>query len=143
MNISLDFQKSNDKKTEVRAQVSTSFSKTGEYTFINCCIYLYICIPQYQYASPIRNRCGRDHMVVGLTTTYTISAYHHWSCEFSIQHYVKSFCQSFATGQWFSQGTPVFSTNKTDCLDITEILLKVALNTITLTLLHPCQHQNE
>jgi hypothetical protein len=29
---------------------------------------------------------------------------------------------------WFSPGTPVFSTNKTDCQDITEILLKVALN---------------
>jgi hypothetical protein len=28
------------------------------------------------------------------------------------------------------------STNKTDCHDITEILLKVALNTITLTLTH-------
>ena len=37
-------------------------------------------------------------------------------------------------GQWFSRGTPVSSTNKTDHHDITEILLKVALNTITLTL---------
>jgi hypothetical protein len=35
-------------------------------------------------------------------------------------------------GLWFSPGTPVSSTNKTDCHDITEILLKVALNTITL-----------
>jgi hypothetical protein len=34
------------------------------------------------------------------------------------------------TGQWFSLGTPVSSTNKTDRHDITEILLKVALNTI-------------
>jgi len=33
------------------------------------------------------------------------------------------------TGQWFSPGTPVSCTNKTDCHDITEILLKVALNT--------------
>jgi hypothetical protein len=33
-----------------------------------------------------------------------------------------------------SLGTPVFSTNKTDRRDITEILLKVALNIITLTL---------
>jgi hypothetical protein len=31
-------------------------------------------------------------------------------------------------------GTPVSSTNKTDRHDITEILLKVALNTITLSL---------
>jgi hypothetical protein len=32
-----------------------------------------------------------------------------------------------AAGQWFSQGS---STNKTDLHDITEILLKVAFNTI-------------
>jgi hypothetical protein len=36
-----------------------------------------------------------------------------------------------ATGRCFSPGPPVTSTNKTDCHDITEILLKVALNTIT------------
>ena len=40
-------------------------------------------------------------------------------------------CKLLATGQWFSPGTPIFSTNKTDRHDITEILLKVALNTIT------------
>ena len=34
----------------------------------------------------------------------------------------------------FSPGTPVSSTNRTDCHDIAEILLKVALNTITLTI---------
>ena len=39
-------------------------------------------------------------------------------------------CQWLATGQWFSQGTPVSSTNKTDRHDILEILLKVALNII-------------
>jgi len=38
------------------------------------------------------------------------------------------------TGQWFSPGTTGFFTNKTDRHDITEALLKVALNTITLTL---------
>jgi len=38
-------------------------------------------------------------------------------------------CQWFAAGRWFSPGTPVSSTNKTDHHDITEILLKVALNT--------------
>jgi hypothetical protein len=31
-----------------------------------------------------------------------------------------------------SPGTPVFSTNKIDCHDITEILLKMALNSINL-----------
>ena len=43
-------------------------------------------------------------------------------------------CQRLATVQWFSSGTPVSSTNKTDRDDITEILLKVAFSTITLTI---------
>jgi hypothetical protein len=34
-------------------------------------------------------------------------------------------CQWLVAGRWVSPGTPVFSTNKTDCHDITEILLKV------------------
>ena len=43
-------------------------------------------------------------------------------------------CQWLATGRWFSPGTLVSSTNKTDRHDITEILLKVVLSTITLIL---------
>jgi hypothetical protein len=39
-------------------------------------------------------------------------------------------CQWLAAGQWFSTGTLVFSTNKTDRHDIAEILLIVVLNTI-------------
>jgi hypothetical protein len=35
---------------------------------------------------------------------------------------------------WFSSGTPVSSTNKTERHDITQILLKVALNTINQTI---------
>ena len=38
-------------------------------------------------------------------------------------------CQWLVTDRWFSPGTPVSSTNKTDRHDITEILFKVALNT--------------
>jgi hypothetical protein len=38
-------------------------------------------------------------------------------------------CQWLVTGLWFSPGSPVSNTNKTDCHDITEILLKVVLNT--------------
>jgi len=40
---------------------------------------------------------GRDRMVVGFTTTYAISAYHHCCCEFEsrsgrgVQHYVIKF----------------------------------------------------
>jgi hypothetical protein len=39
-------------------------------------------------------------------------------------------CQWLAAGLWFSAGPPVSSTNKTDRHNITEILLKVVLNTI-------------
>ena len=81
----------------------------------------------------MRGSRGRDRMVVGLITTYAISAYHHLSCEleshsyevYLIQHYVIKFV---------SGSSVVFSgflLNKTDHQDITEILLKVALNTIT------------
>ena len=42
-------------------------------------------------------------------------------------------CQRLATGRWFSPGTPVSSTNKTDRHDINEIVYKVALNTINQT----------
>jgi len=48
-----------------------------------------------------------------------------------MQHYVISL--SVTAGQWFSPGTSVSSTNKTDYHDITEILLKVALNMINQT----------
>jgi precorrin-6B methylase 2 len=81
-------------------------------------------------------RC-RDRLVIGFITTYAISFYHHWCTEFEsrsrwcVQHYVKV-CQRLATGRWFSPGSPVSSTNKTDRHDITEILLKVALNTTTI-----------
>jgi len=45
------------------------------------------------------------------------------------------FVSDFAAGRWFSPGTPISSTNKTDRHDIAEIVLKVALNTtITLTI---------
>ena len=42
-------------------------------------------------------------------------------------------CRWLATGRWFSPGTSVSSTNKTDYHDITEILLKMTLNTIKQT----------
>ena len=40
---------------------------------------------------------------------------------YSIQHYVIKFISDLPS-RWFSQGTPVSFTNKTDCHDITEIL---------------------
>jgi hypothetical protein len=75
-------------------------------------------------------------MVVGFTATYAISAYHDWCCEFEYRsgrgaQYHVIVCQWLATGRWFSPGSPVSSTNNTDRHDITEILLKVALNIMT------------
>jgi hypothetical protein len=87
---------------------------------------------------------GRDSMLVWFTTTYTISTIESLLANvvssnpahggvYSIQHYVIKFVSDFATGQWFSPGTPLSSTNKTDRHDIIYItLLKVALNTIIL-----------
>jgi hypothetical protein len=46
---------------------------------------------------------------------------------------VIKFVSDLRQGQWFTPGTPVSSTNKTDHHDTTEILLKVALNTIKQT----------
>jgi len=46
-------------------------------------------------------------------------------------------CQWLAAGRWFSPGIPISSTNKTDRHNITEILLKVELNTINLKNLKP------
>ena len=86
-------------------------------------------------------RDRRGHMIVGFTTTWAISACHHCSCEFescSCEMYLKEHsvifkvCQWLAAGRWFSPGTPVSSTNKTDRQDITRMLLKVSVNTLTL-----------
>ena len=49
-------------------------------------------------------------------------------------HYLIKLVNDFVAGRCFSPGTPVFFTNKTDCHDITKIMLRVALNSLTLTL---------
>jgi len=80
-------------------------------------------------------------MVVGYTTICSISAYHNQRCEFEPRSWrgvldtmlCDKVCQWHATGWWFSQDTPVSSTNKTERKDITEILLREELNTINQT----------
>ena len=92
-------------------------------------------------------RHGRDRMVVGFTTTFAINSYHNKSCKFQSRSWRGVFdttlCdkvwQWLATGRWFSPGTPGFSTNKIYRDDITELLLKVALNSTSLTL-NPVDH---
>jgi hypothetical protein len=103
------------------------FTQYLDLTFYSCIRSIYIC-----FSNSMSGRRGRYRIVVGFTTTYAISAYHHWC--FSIRARCTTLCdkvcQWLATGWWFSSGLPVSSTNKTDRHDITEILLKVALNTI-------------
>ena len=80
---------------------------------------------QWLTHSLLRCRPGRDRMIVGFTTTCAISA----------------------AGRWFSLGTLISFTNKTNRHDIAEILLKVALNTINRSLIthtgkiHQCRHK--
>ena len=77
---------------------------------------------------------GSDHLVVGFTTTYVISIYHHKICEFefrsveiySIQHIVIEFVSDLRQVGGFFPGTPVSLNNKTEGNDKTEILLNVA-----------------
>ena len=90
----------------------------------------------------IRGHHYRDCMVVGFTTTNAISTYMYlpWNCEFESRSWrgvlnttlCDKVCQWLAADLWFSQSTPVSSTNQTDCHNIAEIFLKEALNTITL-----------
>ena len=76
-------------------------------------------------------RHGRNCMVVGFITTYAISAYHHLSCEFK-SHWWRGFLITFCYEVFqFSLGTQISSINKAERHVIAEILLKVALNTIT------------
>ena len=62
--------------------------------------------------------CCHDHMVVEFTTTYAISAYHHWRREFEPRScrgvlyatLCYKVCQRLVIGRWFSPGTPVLNT---------------------------------
>ena len=88
-------------------------------------------------------RRGCHRMVVRFTSTCVINTYHHLSCEVEYRSWrdvldttlCDQVCQWLAEGRWFSSGILVSSTNKTDYHDITKILLKVALNATTITLL--------
>ena len=80
--------------------------------------------PQTYFFGPVtaylltRGSHGRDRMVVGFITTYAISAYHHLCCDFESHSDDTTICdqvsQWLATCRWFSPGTPLSSTNKTD-----------------------------
>jgi hypothetical protein len=67
-----------------------------------------------------------------LITTKVVSSYSTHGEVYSIQYYVIKFVSDLRQVGGFLR---VSSTNKTDCQDIAEILLKVALNIIALTLI--------
>jgi len=66
------------------------------------------------------------------TKVVSLNPAHDWV--YSKQHYVIMFVSDL---RQFSLSTSVSSTNKTDCHNVTEILLKVALNTINLNQTKP------
>ena len=88
-----------------------------------------------------RGHHGRDHIVVGFITNLCNQCLLQLTLGVRISlrrglintTLCVKVCQWLATGRWFSPCTLVSSTNNTNCHDITEILLKVALKTITLT----------
>jgi hypothetical protein len=69
------------------------------------------------------------------SSTRNLTPHPHKSCQFESCSWrsvldttlCDKVCQWLVAGQWFSPGTLVSSINKTDCHDITEILLKVVL----------------
>ena len=92
----------------------------------------------FNYIIEDRGRRGRDRMVHVqsvpiITKVMSSNPVHHEV--YSIQHYVMKFVSNLREGLWFSPGTPVSSTNKTDLRDFSEILLEGPLNTINQTII--------
>ena len=108
-------------KSEIKTMINTMYMymnlKTSNCTyFLRCVLVMIIWKLDLQLpmqSLPITTKVVNSNPVHGEITTICDKA-----------------CQWLVTGQWFS---PVSSTNKTDCHDIIEILLNVALNIITLT----------
>ena len=84
---------------------------------------------------PPYNWGGRVFMVVGYATTYVISVYHHWCCEFDtrsgrgVQHYVIKFVSDLRQVGGFLGVLRFSRPIKLTATNIAEILLKVTLNT--------------
>ena len=96
-------------------------AKVCLYHRISCSQYSILC---YQMATSCNAICTFAYFIL----TKVVSSNPAYGEVHSMQHYVIRL-----TGRWFSPGNLVSSTNKIGSHDITEILLKVALNIITLT----------
>ena len=90
-------------------------------------IFLFACLSLYCYVTARR---GHARMIVGFTTTYAISAYHHWclwvrnSIRTRCTTLCDEVCQWLATGLLFSPGPPVSYTNKTMMVNNCTIIIK-------------------
>ena len=83
-----------------------------------------------------RGRRGRDRMVFRFTTACAISACHHIVSSNpaqSIQHYMIKYASGLRQVGYFRRVSRFSLPIKSDRHDIIKILLKIALNTITLT----------
>jgi hypothetical protein len=113
------------------------------YFYIVLSLYLYCCYVMYPdhhfiviSLQTLRGSHGPDHMVVAFTTTYANQCLSLLILliRISIKERCTTLCDEvclwFATSCWLSWGPPVSSPSKTDRHEITEILLKVVLNTI-------------
>ena len=73
-------------------------------------IKLQINIKLCLYYNNVRSHRRRDRLVFEFTTTYVISAYHHWFCEFESRSGCTALCdkvcQWLATDRWFFRFPP-------------------------------------
>ena len=75
----------------------TSLSRVVRFISINQVIFLFDTAISKPFSKTFRGHRDHDRMVVGLTTTNAIGAYHHWCCGFDsrsgrgVQYYVKKF----------------------------------------------------
>ena len=91
-------------------------TKSISFSIVYHCTSLWVCILMSENST----RSWSDCIVVQLIG------------QVAILIYVMVF-QWLVAGRWFSSGSPLSCTNKTDRHDITETLRKVALNTTTIT----------
>jgi hypothetical protein len=116
-------------------------SRSIVYLF-GCLLYLFMyCL----YSLFLRGHSGRDRIVfynymynqcLSPLTTKVLSSNPAHGEVYSIKTLCNKVYQWFVTGTWFSLGTPVFPTNKTDRDVITEISLTKESNIIILSLVH-------
>ena len=121
-------------------QDSSTIKHDRRHVLTLICVW-YRCTGKF-WAKNLRVRRVRDRMEVGFTIAYSnqcllpLTLWVHTPLRRVVLYTIvwDKVCQWLVVGLWFSPGTLVSSTNKTDCNNITEILLKVVLNTITLAL---------